>query len=135
MNEEQSKRLSDAAESVLSASEALDEAREAMTDARFESEQERDRSQAAQQMASRLENAAKRVEDAVRKGTVAAAALAREGAFGRYRSATAAARKGRALAKSTPNQDGTAAKREQGAAALAKLDEAMAAAAAIVFGG
>jgi hypothetical protein len=135
VNEEQSKRLSDAAESVLSASEALEEAREAMADARFESEQERERAQAAQQMASRMDNAARRVEDALRKGTVAAAALAREGAFSRYRTATAAAREGRSLAKSAPNQDGTAAKRDRGSAALAKLDEAMEAAAAIVFGG
>jgi hypothetical protein len=134
MNEEQSKRLSDAADSVLSANDAIEEARESLTDARFESEQERDRAQAAQQMASRLENAGKRVEEAVRKGTIAAAALAREGAFIRYRTATAAAREGRSLAKSAPNQDGSAAKRERGQAALAKLNEALEAAAAIVFG-
>jgi TonB family protein len=95
MNEEQSKRLSEAAESILQASEALEEARDAIGDRRFESDQERDRSAAAQQMTSRLDNAGKRIEDAVRKGTVAAAAGLRPGAFARYREAWTAVREGR----------------------------------------
>lgn len=111
MNEEQSKRLSDAADAVLSANDALEEARDSLRDSRFESEQERERAQAALQMANRLDAAGKKVEEAVRKGTIASAALGRDGAFGRYRAATGAAREGRGLAKSAPNQDGTAAKR------------------------
>jgi hypothetical protein len=133
MNEEQSKRLSDAAESLLQASDALDEARDAVNDKRFESEAERDRAAAASQMANRLDSAGKRIEDAIHKGTVAAAALARAGGYVRYREAIAAAREGRSLSKSAPEQDGSANKRAAGLEALTKLEAALAGAAAIVF--
>ncbi|MCC6385892.1 MAG: hypothetical protein IT302_00765 [Dehalococcoidia bacterium] len=134
MNEEQSKRLSEAAESILQASEALEEARDAMNDRRFESEQERDRAAAAQQMASRLDNAGKRIEESVRKGTVAAAASLRAGAFARYREAWTAVREGRALAKTAADQDGSANKKARGQEALSRLEDALDGAAAIVFG-
>jgi hypothetical protein len=134
MNDEQSKRLSEAADAVIQAADALEEAREALTDRRFESEQERERMQAAQQMASRLDNAARRIEDAVRRGTIAAAALGGQGAYVRYREAIAAAREGRALGRSATDQDGSAARRAMGQEAFARLEAALTAAAAIVFG-
>lgn len=134
MNDEQSKRLSDAADAVIAASDALDDAREALNDARFDSQAERDRLSASTQMTSKLDNAGKRIEDAIRKGTVAAAALARGGAYNRYRESTMAAREGRALAKSALDQDGTANKRAKGQEALASLESALASAAVIVFG-
>ncbi len=134
MNEEQSKRLSEAAESILQASEALEEARDAIGDRRFESDQDRDRSAAAQQMTSRLDNAGKRIEDAVRKGTVAAAAGLRPGAFARYREAWTAVREGRGLARTAADQDGSANKKLRGQEALARLEDALEGAATIVFG-
>ncbi|MBE7520439.1 MAG: hypothetical protein HS107_14465 [Thermoflexaceae bacterium] len=135
MNDEQSKRLSDAADAVIAASEALDEAREALADRRFDSELERERLQAAQQMTSKIDAAAKRIDDAVRKGTIAAAALARTGAYARYREAVDAVKAGRATGKAAGEQDGTANKRTMGNEALGRLDTALNAAAAIVFGG
>ncbi|HEY4668824.1 MAG TPA: hypothetical protein VIH05_03515 [Tepidiformaceae bacterium] len=134
MNEEQSKRLAEAAEAVLQAADALDDAGNAITDRRFESEQERDRLQAAQQMASKIDSAGKRVEDALRRGTIAAAALGRPGAYLRYREATAAARDGRAMGRLAADLDGTANKRAKGEEALVRLDTALAAAAIIIFG-
>lgn len=135
MNDEQSKRLSDAADAVIAASDALDEARDALADRRFESELERERTQAAQQMTSKIDAAAKRIDDAVRKGTIAAAALARTGAYARYREAIDAVKAGRAAGKSAGEQDGTVNKRARGAEAVALLDTALSHAAAIVFGG
>ncbi len=134
MNDEQSKRLSDAADAVIQASDALDEAREAVNDKRFDSDLERDRLQAAQQMVGKIDGAAKRIDDAVRKGTIAAAALARAGAYARYRAATEASRDGRALGKASGEQDGSANKRAKGQEAIAKLEVALAAAATIIFG-
>jgi hypothetical protein len=134
MNDEQSKRLSDAADAVIGAVDALEEARETLNDRRLDSDQERERLAAAQQVSSKLEAAGKRIEDAVRRGTIAAAALDRRGAYGRYREATTAAREGRAAARAALNQDGTANKRTKAEEALARLDAALALAAAIVFG-
>jgi hypothetical protein len=133
MNEEQSKRLSDAAESLLQASDALDDARDAVNDRRFESETERDRSTAASQMANRLDSAGKRMEDAIRKATVAAAALARPGAFARYREGITATREGRSLGRGAVEQDGSANKRAAGQEALTRLEAALAIAAVLVF--
>jgi len=134
MNDEQSKRLSDAADALIQASDALDEARDALADARFDSQVERDRLSASQQMTSKLENAGKRIEEAVRRGTVAAASLARPGAYQRYRDSTAAAREGRYLARLANEQDGSVNKRAKGTESLTKLDEALSIAATIVFG-
>ena len=134
MNDEQSKRLSDAADAVIQASDALDEARDALNDKRFDSELERERVQAAQQMTGKIDAAAKRIEDAVRKGTVASAALARAGAYARYREAMAAVRSGRATGKTAGEQDGSVNKRAGGTEAVALLDTALSAAAVIVFG-
>lgn len=134
MNDEQSKRVSEAADAVLQAADALEDARESFNDKRFESAQERERLAAAQQMAGKLDNAGRRIEDAVRKGTIASAALDRRGAYSRYREATTAAREGRALARQAPNQDGTPGKRAKGEEALARLEAALNAAATIVFG-
>lgn len=134
MNDEQSKRLSDAADAVIAASDALDEARDALADRRFESELERERMQAAQQMTSKIDNAAKRIEDAVRKGTVAAAAMARTGSYARYREAIDAVKAGRAAGKAAGEQDGTVNKRARGTEAVGLLDAALNHAAAIVFG-
>src|SRR4051794_15902514 len=50
MNDEQSKRLADAADALLQASDAIEEAREAAGDKRFESEFERERVAALQQL-------------------------------------------------------------------------------------
>jgi len=134
MNEEQSKRLADAAEAILNATDALDEAREALGDRRFDSEQERERTQAIQQVSNRLDNAGKRVEDSLRKAVVAAATLGREGSYERYRSASAASREGRMLAKTATDQDGTLARRQRAEEALSRLDLALATAAALLFG-
>lgn len=134
MNEEQSKRLADAADAVLQAADALEDAANAVADRRFESEQERERLQAAQQMTGKIDAAGKRVEDALRKGAVAAAALGRPGAYLRYREATAAAREGRTMGRTAVELDGTANKRARADEALQRLDAALAAAAVIVFG-
>jgi hypothetical protein len=134
MNDEQSKRLGDAADAVLQAADAIDEARDAVADRRFDGDLERDRISASQQMAAKIENAAKRVEDAIRKGTIASAANGRAGAWARYRDALVAAREGRALGKAALDQDGSANKRARGEEALAKLDAALGSAAVIVFG-
>ncbi len=134
MNDEQSKRLSDAADAVIAASDALDDARDALNDARFESQAERDRLSASTQMTSKLDSAGKRIDDAIRKGTVAAASLARPGAYTRYRESTTAVREGRALARAALDQDGTSNKRAKGEEALTRLETALASAAVIVFG-
>lgn len=134
MNDEQSKRLSDAADALMTASDALEEARDTLADTRFDSQVERERLSAAQQMSQKLENAGKRIEEAVRKGTIAAAALARAGSYQRYRDATTAAREGRSLARVANEQDGTANKRAKGQEALEKLEAALNNTAVIVFG-
>jgi len=134
MNDEQSKRLSEAADALIQASDALEEGRATLSDARFDSQVDRDRIAAAAQMSSKLDAAGKRIDDAVRKGTVAGAALARPGAYERYRDATAAIRDGRALARAATEQDGSANKRAKGQEALARLEAGLASAAVIVFG-
>ena len=134
MNDEQSKRVADAADAVISATDSLDEVREALADKRFDSEQERERTQAVQQVASKLDNAGKKIDEALRKGTVASAALDRKGVFPRFRQASQAVREGRSLARTAADQDGTAAKRQRAEEALAKLDAAVVTAASIVFG-
>ncbi len=134
MNEEQSKRLAEAAESLMQATSALDDARDAVNDRRFESETERDRAAAATQMSNRLDSAGKRIDDAIHKGTVAAAALARPGAYQRYKDGVAAVQEGRALGRAALEQDGAANKRASGQQALARLEQALATAAVIVFG-
>lgn len=134
MNDEQSKRLSEAADAVIQAGDAVDDARDSLNDKRFDSELERERIQAGQQIANKLDGAGKKVEDALRRGTVAAAALGRPGAYARFQEAKAAAREGRSLGKSAAEQDGTANKRARAQEATEKLDAALKAAAAIVFG-
>ncbi len=134
MNDEQAKRVAEAADAVLGAGDAVDEARDAVNDRRFDGEVERDRVAAAQQMVSKLDNAGKKLEEALRKAAIASAALAREGAYERYRTALGGAREGRALARSAPEQDGSANRKARGGEALAKFEEALAGAAALVFG-
>ena len=133
MNDEQSKRLAEAADAVLQANEALSEASESMNDPRLESGQDRERSRAAQQLASRLDNAAKRIEDGLRRGALAAATLGTPGAFARYREAVAAARAAREAARAIPDADGTAQKREAADAAMQQLTTALEGATALVF--
>lgn len=133
MNDEQSKRLSDAAESLVQAYEALDEARDTFADRRFDSEQERERMVAGQQMASRLDAAGKRIEEAVRKATIAAAATGRAGAWLRYQESIMAAREGRQMGKSASEADGSAAKRTRGQEAWERLASALEGASALVF--
>ncbi len=133
MNDEQSKRLSDAADALIAAADALDEARESITDRRFDSEQERDRMAAGTQMSSRLDNAGKRVEDALRKAAVAAAASGRGGAWQPYRAATLEVREGRTLGRGAAEADGSANKRVRGQEAWDRLDAALTAAAGLVF--
>lgn len=133
MNDEQSKRLAEAADAVLLANEALSEASESMHDPRLESGQDRERSRAAQQLASRLDNAAKRIEDSLRRGALAAATLGTPGAFARYREAVAAARGAREAARIIPDADGTAQKREAADAAMQQLTTALEGAIALVF--
>lgn len=134
MNEEQSKRLSDAANAVITAADALQDARDSLGDKRFGSEQERERLQAAQQTANRIDQAGKRVDEALRKAAVAALALLREGAYEHYLEAAAVAREARAMARSAPDQDGTAAKRERAEQALASLEAVLRTAAGFAFG-
>jgi len=134
MNDEQSKRLSEAADAVIQASDAVDDARESLNDKRFDSELERERIQAGQQIANKLDAAGKKIEDALRRGTVAAAALGRPGAYAKFQEAKAAAREGRGLGKSAADQDGTANKRTRAQESIEKLDAALTSAAAIVFG-
>lgn len=133
MNDEQSKRLSEAADALLQARDAVEDARQSISDARFDSELERERTSAAQLMASKIETAAKRSDDAIRKGGIAAAACGRPGGFALYRTASLASREGRALGRTAADADGAANKRARGTDAVAKLDEALAAAARIVF--
>lgn len=133
MNEDQSKRLAEAADSVLNAADALEEAREALNDRRFESEQDRERTQAVQHVVNRLDGAARRIDDALRKAIVAAATLDREGLYDRYRSGSAAVREARNLARTAPDQEGAAARRERAGESLARLDAAMTTAAGVVF--
>lgn len=133
MNDEQSKRLSEAAEALISAADSLDEARATLNDQRFDSEQERERTTAAQQMAGRLDNAGKRIEEAIRKAAVACAATAQPGAWLRYREAMAAAREGRSLARSAVDADGSAQKKARGEEAWTRLDGALQSAAGLVY--
>ena len=134
MNDEQSKRLAEAAEAVLRASDALDEVRAALADKRFESDQERMRLQAAQQVVSRLDAAGKRVDDGLRKAAVACAALGRDGAYARFREARGTLQQGQTAASSVMNEDGIAAKRAKAEEALGLLESAVAGAASLVFG-
>ena len=133
MNDEQSKRLSEAADALIQAADALHEARESLTDRRFDSEQERERMVAAQQMSSRLDGAGKRVEDALRKAVVAAAASTRTGAWTAYQHATVAAREGRALARGVSDADGSAQKRARGEESWTRLNDALEATASLIF--
>ena len=133
MNEEQSKRLADAADAVLQSAEAVAEAVAALDDPRFNGEQERDRSQAAQQAASRLDNAAKKVQDALRKGAIAAASTAHVGTYQSYQRGAAAALISREDAKSIANEDGSANKQAKAQQSLESLETALAAAVGLVF--
>jgi hypothetical protein len=134
MNDEQSKRLAEAADTIIQANESLEEAREAVHDRRFESENERERMTAGTQMMTRLDSAGKRVEDAIRKATMAAAACGRAQTYQRFRAASSDAKGGRALARSVPGVDGAINKRSRGEEALARLETALASAATIAFG-
>jgi hypothetical protein len=133
MNDEQSKRLSDAADALIQASDALGEARDSLADRRFDSEQDRDRSVAAQQMSSRLDAAGKRIEDALRKAAIASAASGRGGAWTAYRKAVLDARQGRQVAKLALDGDGSAQKRARGEESWTLLSGALDATASLVF--
>ncbi len=133
MNEEQSKRLADAADAVIQSAEAAAEAAEALEDPRFASEQERDRTQAAQQVASKLENAGKKVHDALRKGAVAAAASGRAGVYEAYQAGAAAASTSRDEAKAIGNEDGSANKQAKAQQSRESLETALNAAVKLVF--
>ncbi len=134
MNEEQTKRVSDAADAVLNAADALNDARESLSDKRYQSELERERTQAVQQTANRIESAARRIDDALRKATIAAATLQRDGAYKARQKAVATLREGRTAGRSAPDQDGgIAQKRERAETALTQLETALAAAASLVY--
>ncbi len=133
MNDEQSKRIAEAAEAVVQATEALDDAREVLQDRRFDSDVERERQAASGLLASRVDGAARRIEDAVRKSAVAAATTARAGAYKRYMEAAAAANKGRSLGKTITDQDGSPAKRARAEEAIEELNRALQTAADLVF--
>ena len=134
MNDEQSKRLSEATEGLILANDALRDAREALADPRFERDLDRDRLAAAQQMGSKVDAASKRVEDAIRRSTVAAASNGRPTAWARYQAAVAKAREGRAKAKSVPDSDGVPARRVAATEGVELLDAALALAAALALG-
>ncbi len=134
MNEEESRRVSLAAEAVLRATDSLEEARTALRDERWDSGQERDRQQAAGTAAGRLEKAAGKIEEALRRGAVAAAVSGRNGAYPRYRGAATALREGRAAARSSREQDGTQARRARAEEALEQLEAALTTAAALALG-
>jgi hypothetical protein len=133
MNDEQSKRLSDAADAIIQASDALNEARDSLADRRFDSDQERERMAAAQQMTSRLDAAGKRIEEALRKAAVASAASGRGGAWEAYRQAVLHTRQGRTLAKSALDADGSGPKRTRGEEAWKLLNGALESSASLVF--
>lgn len=133
MNDEQSKRMAEAAEAIVHAAEALEDARDAANDRRFDSEQERDRLAASQQLGNRVDGAAKRIEEAARKGAIAAGAALRAGGFKRYRDAAATAKQGRALGRTIADQDGSPAKRARAEEAITKLEEALLIASELVF--
>ncbi len=135
MNEEQSKRLAEAADAVLQSAEAVEEASAALSDPRFESDQERDRTQAAQQAASKLENAAKRTQDALRKAAVAAASSAQVGVYEIYQGGATAAAASRDAAKGISNEDGSANKQARAQQSMESLRTALAAAVGLVFPG
>ena len=133
MNEEQSKRLADAADAVIQSSEAVAEAADALSDPRFSGEQERDRTQAAQQAANKLENGGKKVQDALRKAAVAAASSATAGVYERYQAGAAAAAASRDGAKAIANEDGSANKQAKAQQSMESLDAALASAVSLVF--
>ena len=133
MNDEQSKRLSDAADALIQAADALGDARESLGDRRFDSDVERERTAATQQMSSRLDQAGKRIEDALRKAVVASAASGRGGAWNAYREATMAVREGRSLARGASDADGSAQKRARGEEAWTRLNESLEATASLIF--
>jgi hypothetical protein len=133
VNEEQSKRLAEAAEAIMLAREALDEATDALDDRRFESENERERSMAAGQLGNRADAAAKRLDDAIRRATSAAAATGSPGAFERYTTARAAVREGRALAKPSSEQDSPGERRSRIREAVGAFERAFTTTARGVF--
>jgi len=133
MNDEQSKRIADAADAIVQAAEALVDARDDANDRRFESEVERERTAAAAQLMRELDAAGKRIEDAVRKAAVAGAAAGRTGAFQKYQQASRAVREGRRLARTITDQDGSANRKARGEEAISQLEEALEAAASLIF--
>ena len=133
MNDEQSRRLGEAADLLVLAADALDDARETLNDARFGRELERDRTAAAQQLASRTDAAGKRIEEALRKACSASAANGRTATWAAYRTALAAAHAGRLLARAVPDADGTEKRQAAAREAMASLEGALQVAADLVF--
>ena len=133
MNDEQSRRLAEAADAIIGAGEAIEEARASTDDSAFGKELERERAAAAQRMASRIEAAARKTEDALRKATVAAATVETPNAWSAYRDAVTAIRAARTAARSAPDADGSANRRDMGGQAVERLTHALTAAAAMTF--
>jgi hypothetical protein len=133
MNEEQTKRLAEAAEAFWQASELLMEAAEATCDARFEKDAERERIAAGQLMLSKLDNASKRIEDALKKSVVAAAACGRPGAWDLAREGLDELRAARRITGEARDTDGSGNKRDKARVAVASLTNAMQAMQQLVF--
>ncbi len=133
MNDEQSRRLAEAADAIIAASDALEEARVSTDDGTFAKEFERERLAAAQRMAARVEVAARKTEEAVRRATIAGAATAAPGGWPQHIEAVTAVRRAKAAVKSVPDADGSVARRDLGLQAIESLNQALALAAVLVF--
>lgn len=124
MNEEQARRLAQAAEAFVEALAALAEARAASFANDLEASLERVRQQAARRAATALEQAARRLEEAATRTAVALAALRLAGAFAAVRRTLETAREVRARSRTIPDADGGAARRSAAQAALEELERA-----------
>jgi hypothetical protein len=134
MNDEQSKRVAEAAEALIQANDSLEEARDALRADRFERDSERERANAAQQLTSRIDAAGRRVEEALRRAAISSAALGRSGAWAPYRSAVGGVREARASVRGPADPSEVDARRAAGELAVARLDEGLSVAAGMVFG-
>ncbi|MFN0095725.1 MAG: hypothetical protein ACKVVT_13230 [Dehalococcoidia bacterium] len=132
MNDEQTKRLADAADAFWQARELLAEAVEATCAAGFDGA-ERERVSAGQVMLNRLEAAIKRNDDALKKAAIAAAACGRPGAWDRIKAGIEQLRSARKAAGEARDADGSLNKREKAKQAISALEEALDAMQQLVF--
>ena len=135
MNDEQTKRVAEAAEALIQANDSLEEARDALRPERLEKDSDRERANALQQLTSRVDAAGRRVEEALRRATIASAALGKAGTWEPYRTAVASVREARATVR-IPATDASdaSARRAVLESAITRLSEGLSSAAGMVFG-